>query len=142
MQHDHATEVVLPKMSAWAAAAVAFAFPVAKLVLVLGVLVLLDALSGVWASLKRGERPQSYGLRLIPAKFGGFCIMILSAYCVDYLFGMNIWLNITSGAIAVHEFQSIVENVEHITGYKLWDTFVNKLRGKKLEPIYKEDKED
>lgn len=92
------------------------------------VLVLVDLLTGIWASSRRGENFKSAILRKTVNKTIGYLTFIVLSLLVEpYAPDAIPLVKIVTGFIVWTEFQSIVmENLSVITGIDLWAA----LRGK------------
>lgn len=86
------------------------------------ILVLVDLLTGIWASSKRGDTFKSATLRKTVNKTIGYLTFIVLSLLVEpYAPDAIPLVKIVTGFIVWTEFQSIVmENLSVITGIDLW----------------------
>ena len=124
--------VTVPKWM-WAIlfAFVAIFAPVAAIIHVLLVLVIIDTLTGIGASMKRNDLKfcmfcvqtwhhiESAKLGVSLSKMLAYLLLVISAFLVDaYILGMNEdWFTkVIAASVAFREILSILENVEVISG--------------------------
>ncbi len=104
-----------------------FLAPLRQIFATVLILVTVDVVSGVWASLKRGEKLKSERLRQSVKKTIGYLTALTLCLIVEpYLPDAIPSVKIMSGFIAMIEFQSGIENISVIIGVDLWAA----LRGK------------
>ena len=106
--------------------------PVTKFIAIVFVLLCFDAITGVWAAIKKGIAVEAKKLFTTVVKFIAYAIAILSAHIIEFSFFKGILLTYSIALfISMTEFYSIIENVEKITNIKLRNRIVNLLKGKK-----------
>lgn len=108
-------------LSALIGSVMSFLAPVTGFILMAFVLVLADLYSGVKAARKRGEQINSRGFKRTVEKITLYVVSILSGELMRLTFFPA--LNITyviAFAICLTELQSLVENVETVTGVNIW----------------------
>lgn len=100
-----------------------FMVPTAPFVGIVMFLVFADFVTGTRAAMKRGEKITSKGLRRTVEKISLYFLAILAVEGVRIIFVQTIPITyMTAFAIAITELQSIVENVESVTGVQIWKT--------------------
>lgn len=103
--------------------------PIKAVIIVTGVLVTADLITGIIAAHKRGEKITSAGLRRTVTKTAVY----LSAVCLGFLvekFMIDSILPISklvSGIIGVVELKSLMENLNTIHGSDLFKSIIEKL---------------
>jgi len=99
-----------------------------------GFLVLGDLITGIWASVKRGETFSSAKLRQTITKTLGYQLAIVLSYVTESQLMPEIpVLKVVAGLIASTELVSALENLASITGVPLAEA-VKKLFDKKPNP--------
>jgi hypothetical protein len=104
--------------------------PIKSVMLATGFLVLVDFVTGVWASSKRGEPITSEQMKRSVAKsvlyIGGIVLFhVTERYMID---GVPLVKTI-SALIALVEIKSFLENVHTITGVDYWSMILDKVQG-------------
>jgi hypothetical protein len=128
------------KAFAWAKAAalamVAVLVPVKPLILAALAFILLDAVVGVLAARKRGEKITSAGLRRTVSKGLVYAVAIIAGHvCGVYvLAGLVPVASLVAGAIGVVEIKSVLESSTEILGVDLFRVAIDKLGSKNAEP--------
>lgn len=103
--------------------------PIKAVIIVTGVLVVADLITGLIAAHKRGEKINSAGLRRTVTK----TTVYLSAVCLGFLvekFMIDSILPISkliSGIIGVVELKSLMENLNVIYGSDIFKSIIEKL---------------
>ncbi len=92
------------------------------------VFVIADFVTGLWASLKRGEKFQSRRLRETLGKAIAYQLALVVSLVFEPFAGGVPVVKVVSGFIAWTEFQSFVENISSITGKDLWAAVRAKLQ--------------
>ena len=107
--------VLLPVMAIFA--------PITPMLITTLVLIFLDLISGIWASIKRGEKFKSAALRRTITKIFVYEVAILASYLTEqYLIGNTLPLvKLVSGVIAVTELSSLYENLNTIYGSNIFN---------------------
>lgn len=106
----------LSKIGFWIGA---FLSPLQHLMLAMCGLILIDHITGVRASIKRGERHESRKALRTPFKLLLYNLMILSGALAEILIPIPL-IRVMAGFIAAAELKSIVENFEAVSGIKLY----------------------
>ena len=113
-----------------------FFMPIYHFLLIVGVLVGADFITGAWKARKKGEKFTSGGMKRTVEKTALYFIAVLASYGMEWVFiagGPEPWkyglTYAVSGFIASTEFKSILENVASITGINLWDKIKDRLSG-------------
>jgi len=86
-------------------------------------------ITGIWKALKVGEPITAAKIGLTVTKMVLYMFGIVCAYIVQHniaLEAIKVML-IFSTLISVREFKSIIENIEVITGAKIWQFIVNQI---------------
>ena len=107
------------------------ALPIAKFLVITFALVLLDTYTGVRAAKARGESIRSNGLRRAIDKVVLYFIGILLSEGMIWAFGFPLEFEVldkqmsltyvVAAAICYIEYKSNIENIEDVTGAKIWD---------------------
>lgn len=127
-------------LSAIAGWATSFLVPAAPFLGIVVFLVLADWITGVTAAKRRGEKITSKGFRRTVEKMLLYFISILASEGMRRVFAVNIPITYMAAlAIAVTEFKSNIENVESVTGVKIWASIKDVIG--KLGPAQKGKKE-
>lgn len=118
-----------PWIKALGVAIIAALAPIHAMLITVHVLIATDAVTGVWAALKRDEKISSAGLRRTITKTFVYMMSIICAYlCETHLIkGILPLANIAAGAIGVVELKSILENADKIMGGSLFKSLIEKL---------------
>ena len=109
--------------------------PIHSMLIVTGVLIFLDLITGVWAALKRNEQIKSAPLRRTVSKLFIYHITIISGYVIQkHMLGDLIPVsNIVAGTIGLVELKSILENGSAILGNNLVKLIIERLGSKNDE---------
>ncbi len=92
-------------------------------------LVVLDLLTGLWASRKQNIPVTSSGLKTTLVKLAVYEVVICLSFLIDtYLTGPLPISNVLSGLIGITELKSILENLDSITGGSLVKSLINALK--------------
>lgn len=103
--------------------------PIQAMVIITGILIVSDLISGILAAHKKGQPISSAGLRRTVTKS---CVY-LSALCLGFLvehYMINDIMpisKIVAGLISLVEFKSILENLDVINGSSLFKKLIDKL---------------
>ena len=95
----------------------AYFTPISEMVIVMLIFLLLDTISGIWASLKKGEKLESHKLRKTVYKIVWYTVAVMLSWMMEKTFFLT-WSNLASlvcGFICFVELKSIFENVTSIT---------------------------
>ena len=103
--------------------------PTKPLLIVVGVLIFMDTVTGVWAAYKRKERLSSNRFFRLPMKMLLYHIAILSGFLLQkYLLDDVMPVSkLVAAAIGTTEFYSMIENVQSITGKNIFEEVLSKL---------------
>lgn len=118
-------------LSVWAVLA-----PVHTVMLVTGVLIFADLVTGVIAAVKRKELISSSGLRRTVTKIFVYqAAIVLSFLSEHYLLSDALPLvKLAAGAIALVEMKSIIESLNEINGENVFKNLIATLGSKNQEP--------
>lgn len=103
--------------------------PIQALVIITGLLIAVDTLTGILSARKRGERISSAGLRRTVTK----SLVYLTAVCMGFLVEHYMISDIipiskiVSGLIACVELKSILENLDHLNGSSIFKKIIDRL---------------
>ena len=98
-----------------------FITPIVPFVATSAGLVLIDLITGIWAARKRGEVIRSKNLGKTVQKFLVYFLAMLAAEGMRITFLPSApFTYVVALGICLTEFQSLIENVEAITGVNLW----------------------
>jgi hypothetical protein len=116
--------------------------PIKATMLSIGVLLVFDLITGIWAAYKRGEKITSNGIRRTVSKSLAYQMAVISSFIMEsqFLEGLPI-IKVVAGLIAATEFKSLMENITSITGLDFIAEIIGKIQGKKIVPELKTPKE-
>lgn len=116
--------------------------PVRPVMVAVGVLVLADMVTGIWASLKEGKSITSGGLKKTVAKGLAYQMAIIVAFTMEtwLLEGVPL-VKVCAGLIALTEGASFFENMHRITGVNFWALLLEKIHGGSIK-LMPDDKKD
>lgn len=133
--------VTLSTFQAWLAKVfiliIAYFSPIREVVHVMLIFLFIDTVSGIWASLKQGERLQSKKLRKTVYKFLWYTVAVMIAWMMEKTFALG-WTNmanIVGGFICFVEIKSIFENITRITDEPVFMKILKLFRKKGAETI-------
>ena len=114
---------------ALALAGMAALAPIKAVMITVGILIIADALTGMYAAHKRGEKISSAAMRRTLSKMMVYqgvviCGFLLEANILDSLVPVA---KIVAGAIGMVEFKSILENANSIVGTNIFKAVIDKL---------------
>jgi len=101
-----------------------FFAPIKLLLIGALILVILDWITGVRASKKRGVKMKSVSLYRTIVKFKDYSILIMASHLMTKIFFTDAGIDfakVAAGYIAFVEFKSYCENMKIITGNEIWD---------------------
>lgn len=112
-----------------ALASLAALAPIKMVMITVGILIMADLVTGIWAALKRGEKVSSAIMRRTVSKIfiyqlAVICGFMLETYILD---GIVPVAKIVAGVIGMVEFKSILENSNHIVGGDIFKLVIQKL---------------
>ncbi len=111
--------------------------PIAEMVHVMLIFLAFDTISGIWASLKSGEKLESHKLRKTVYKFVWYSIAVMACWMMEHTFSLS-WSNLSSliaGFICFVELKSIFENITRITNEPIFMKILNIFKRKTTETI-------
>ncbi len=104
---------------------ITYIVPVVKLMAGVGILVIIDMVTGVLAARHRQEEISSKKLRHTVSKGTSYMLAIVASFVVQRLFLSEIeTVKIVSGLIAFIELKSIDENFAKITGKSVFKSII------------------
>lgn len=114
---------------------VAFLNPIGSVLGSVGALIIIDALSGIWAAKKQGKKITSYGFRRSVGKFCVYFGAILVAFLIEHVVGSEVipMVKPIAAALALTEGKSILENLHRITGVDIFKIILDKLQGQSIK---------
>jgi phage-related holin len=103
--------------------------PIKAVILVTGLLIFFDLITGIWAAKKKGQPITSAGLRRTVSKIFVYNAAIMLGFLAEtyMLDGFLPISKICSGIIAVVEMASLLENLNTINGAPIFKDLINKL---------------
>lgn len=116
---------------------IAYFTPIAEMVHVMLIFLVLDTISGIWASLKEGGKIESNKLRKTVLKFLWYTLSVMAAWMMERTFRLS-WTSLaslTAGFICFVELKSIFENVTRITNEPIFRRILKLLKRKSTETI-------
>lgn len=107
-----------------------------------GLLIILDLISGIWASYKKKKKITSAAMSRTVAKMFLYNMCIISGFFMEkYLLEAAIPVSkIVAGVIGMVEFKSLLENTNIVLGVDLTQEILNKLSSKNLAKAKKKNK--
>jgi hypothetical protein len=106
-----------------------------------GFLIMVDFLTGIWASYKRGEAITSHAMKQSVSKSVLYLGGILLLHIVErYMVPDVPMVKTLTALIALVEVKSFFENVHSITGVDYWTMILDKIQG--VRPDIKLPKQD
>lgn len=110
-------------------AATAALAPIMMVIITVGVLIMVDLITGIWAALKRGEKISSAAMRRTISKIVIYQVAVISGFMLEtyILEGILPVAKIVAGVIGMVEFKSILENCNMIMGGDMFKIIINKL---------------
>jgi hypothetical protein len=116
----------LAKLSIAICAALA---PIKMVMITVGVLILVDLITGIWAALKRGEKVSSAAMRRTISKMFIYQMSVICGFLLEtYILSGSIPVSkIVAGVIGMVEFKSVLENSNVIVGDDVFTMILKKL---------------
>lgn len=117
--------------------AIAYFTPIAEMVIVMLIFLMLDTISGIWASLKKGEKLESHKLRKTVYKIVWYTVTVMLSWMMEKTFSLT-WTSLSSlvcGFICFVELKSIFENVTRITNEPVFLKILKIIKRKGAETI-------
>lgn len=108
---------------------IALLSPIHALLFSVGFLIIADLITGIWAALKRKEKISSSGMRRTISKIVVYQVAIISGFLIEqYMLESFLPVSkIVASVIGIVELKSILENSNHILGYPLFKSIIQKL---------------
>jgi len=112
-----------------------FVTPIVPMLVLTGVLIFCDAVTGVWRAVKTNQKITSKKLGGTVNKFVLYSLAILLTHGVETVFTALQFIHMTqiaAGFICMVELKSVYENISDITGLNIWkylSSRVDALRG-------------
>jgi phage-related holin len=108
--------------------------PIKPLLATVGLLIVLDLISGMLASKKKKRKITSAAMSRTVAKMFLYNMCILSGFMIElYLIDHALPMaKIVAGVIGMVEFKSLLENTHIVTGVDIGKQIINKLSSKNL----------
>lgn len=125
-------------------AAISYFTPIKGIVNVMLIFLLVDTLSGIWASKKAGDKFSASKLYKVVSKFIWYTVAVMLCLMMEREFQLY-WTNLSSivgGVICFVELKSIFENITRITGDPIFNKIVQVIRRKGSETIQEIGDED
>ena len=118
---DYVTGLLLSTLAVFA--------PIKALLLVTGILIFSDLISGILAARKKGQKISSAGMRRTITKVAVYNAAIMLGFLTEtyMLDGFLPLSKIGSGLISVVEFNSILENLDVVNGNPIFKSLIEKL---------------
>lgn len=112
-----------------AIAAIAALAPIKAVILTVGILILVDLATGIWAAKNRNEKVSSAAMRRTISKMLIYQLTVISGFLLEHyiLDGIIPVSKIVAGVIGMVEFKSILENANTIVGGNMFDIVLTKL---------------
>ena len=103
--------------------------PIKGMIIVAGLAVIVDLITGIVAAKKRGEEIKSSKIgitvsKLIIVETAILMCFLIQTYLLDNAFPLVNWV---AGVIGVHQIYSIMENLNSISGNQLFTSILTKL---------------
>lgn len=93
-----------------------FLTPISSFIHIVLILLAIDNISGIWASLKEGEKFTAKKLRMTVTKFVWYALAIITGYLLQKLFNEGTQIaRVVAIYLAAVETKSIYENIARIT---------------------------
>lgn len=125
-------EEIIRWASAFLLSSLTYISPIVPILLTVGLLIFVDTILGVWASIKKQERFTSARAGRVISKMFVYQMVLLTLYVVEKNIAGD-WIaivRIAAGAIAIVEVTSILENSGTILGQPVFKFLINKLGSK------------
>ncbi len=117
--------------------------PIHSVLIAVGVLIVLDMITGLLAARKRGEKITSANLKKTVTKAFLYQSSVVVAFLMEQLLldGIPV-VKVVAGIIALTEGKSFFENVHAITGTNFWDEALAKIQAATAKKIPEIDEEE
>ena len=120
--------------------------PIKMILIAVGLLVLFDLVTGIWAARRKGEALKSSAMRRTVSKMLIYQLTVISGFLLEHylLDGLIPVSKLVGGVIGMVEFKSILENASSIAGEDIVTLVLSKLGSdndpKKVNPAKKKQK--
>lgn len=106
-----------------------YLIPTYELIGVILLLLIIDFITGIWAAIKKGEKITAKKMGLTIDRMIVYMLGIIAAYGIQHGIAQDAIkvMMIFTTLIGVREFKSIVENIEVITGARIWSYIVSQI---------------
>lgn len=106
--------------------------PIKPVMITVGILIISDLISGVWAARKRGEEITSAALGRTVTKMVVYQTAVITGFLLQrYLLADALpVVNLVGGVIGMVEFKSFIENANSIVGGDILREIIKKLSSK------------
>lgn len=106
--------------------------PIHAILITVGILIFVDAITGIWAAIKRLEPISSAALRRTVSKFVIYQTAIITGFLLQkYILDDAIPVTkLVAGVIGLVEFKSVLENANIIMGVNLFKELLKQLGSK------------
>lgn len=110
-------------------AVIAALAPIKPIIITVGVLIIVDLITGVWAAYKQGKPISSAALRRTVSKLAVYQMAIISGFLLQHYLIADLIpvVNIVAGVIGLVEFKSMLENSSKILGADVFKLILAKL---------------
>lgn len=106
-----------------------FMLPIKSFLILTLALVACDTITGIMAAERRGEKVSSKGIRRTLEKIIAYFIAILLSEGMRVVFMNEVQVPyFVALIIAIAEFKSNIENIEHISGHSIWQMLKSKMK--------------
>jgi len=115
-------KLVVEKLDYVFAVLIALIVPLVDSLIFIGLLIVIDTITGMWAASKKKENVTSKQLAngVLP-KIGLYPLILIASAGAESLFPEIPFIKGAAGIIAAVEVLSIFENANNILGFNLWD---------------------
>lgn len=112
--------------------AIAALAPIHSVLIVTGILIFADFITGMWAAIKRGESINSAAMRRTVSKLFIYHTVLITGFITEtVMLGSLVPISkLCAGVIGMVEIKSIFENANTILGYDLLSMVLEKLGSK------------
>lgn len=103
--------------------------PIQAVLITVGILIVSDLITGIWAAIKKGQKIESSVMRRTVSKMFVYQLSVICGFLLEfYLLGGSIPVSkIVAGVIGMVEFKSILENCNAIVGNDIFKSALIKL---------------
>jgi len=106
--------------------------PIKPVLITVGILIVGDMITGMWAAKRRNEKISSAAMRRTVSKMVIYQFAVISGFLLEkYLLSDTIPVSkLVAGAIGMVEFKSVLENSSSILGQDVFKMVIQKLGSK------------